>query len=102
MSLAWMIYEEHRLSEADGGRSNKKEIRFQQQYCSDCTCREYEGEKRLLTVLEGYEEVDRAIGLANTEAIGGYAYRRIDPRQFSELMDLDYEMAASLHRIRYW
>ena len=58
----------------------------------------YEGEKRLLTVLEGYEEVDRAIGLANTEAIGGYMLTdALTPRQFSELMDLDYEIAQILY-----
>ncbi|HZJ57880.1 MAG TPA: MMPL family transporter [Clostridia bacterium] len=58
----------------------------------------YEGEKKLLRILEGYEEVDKAIGLANTEAIGGYMLTDIlTPRQFSELMDLDYEVAQLLY-----
>ncbi|NMA94582.1 MAG: MMPL family transporter [Clostridiales bacterium] len=59
---------------------------------------DYDAEKRLLTKISEYEEVDSAIGLANTEAMGGYMLAdALNPRQFSELVDLDYEIAQLLY-----
>ena len=59
---------------------------------------DYRAEKKLLTALEGYDEVDAAVGLANTEAMGGFMLAdSLNPRQFAELMDLDYEMAQLLY-----
>lgn len=58
----------------------------------------YAAEKQLLNSLGGYEEVERVIGLSNTEAIGGYTLTdTLTPRQFSELVDLDYEVAQLLY-----
>ena len=39
-----------------------------------------------------------AVGLSNTEAIGGYMLTdSLTPRQFSELVDLDFELAQLLY-----
>ena len=91
-------YESQAFGNSKCGRSGKR-IRFQQlNIALIVPSGNYEGEKRLLTVLEGYEEVDRSYGLANTEAIGGYMLTdALTPRQFSELMDLDYEIAQILY-----
>lgn len=59
---------------------------------------DYTREKALLDRLESYEEVDYAMGLANVEARGGYMLAdRLTPRQFSEMMDLTYEVACVLY-----
>ena len=58
----------------------------------------YEAEGQLLRALEDREEVDSALGLANVEAMDGYMLTdRLTPRQFSELLDLDYEAAQLLY-----
>ena len=58
----------------------------------------YEAEGQLLRALEDREEVDSALGLANVEAMDGYRLTdRLTPRQFSELLDLDYEAAQLLY-----
>jgi len=55
-------------------------------------------ERALITSLESRKEVDSCMGLANIEAMDGYALAdRLTPRQFSELSDLDYEMAQLLY-----
>ena len=55
-------------------------------------------ESALLHELESYDEVDSTLGLANVEALGGYMLTdRLTPRQFSELTDLDYEVAELLY-----
>lgn len=55
-------------------------------------------EKNLLYSLERYDEVKQAIGLSNTKAIGDYTLTdTLTPRQFSELIDLDYEVAQLLY-----
>lgn len=89
----------HRLSE-----SQIAEDRIKEKFGSSNTVAlmvpsgNYEGERELLTRLESYKEVDKAIGLANTEALGGYMLTdTLSPRQFSELMDLDYEVAQLLY-----
>ncbi|MCR5590602.1 MAG: MMPL family transporter [Lachnospiraceae bacterium] len=59
---------------------------------------DYDREKALLADLESRDEVDHAVGLSNTEAIGGYMLTdRLTPRQFSELIDLDYEAAELVY-----
>ncbi len=59
---------------------------------------DYNSEKQLLSKLENYEEVEMAVGLSNIKAIGGYMLTdSLTPRQFSELADLDYEIAQLLY-----
>lgn len=58
----------------------------------------YETEKQLINELEKREEVDHCQGLANIEALDGYTLTdRLNPRQFSELIDLDYEVAKLIY-----
>ena len=59
---------------------------------------DYEKERAILDELESYDEVDSTLGLSNVEAMGGYMLTdRLTPRQFSELTDLDYEVAEFLY-----
>ncbi|MCR5488202.1 MAG: MMPL family transporter [Lachnospiraceae bacterium] len=59
---------------------------------------DYEKEKRLLAALEVRDEVDHCVGLSNTEAMGGYTLTdKLTAREFSELLDLDYEVAELLY-----
>lgn len=59
---------------------------------------DYEKEASLIRELEGREEVDHVVGLANTEAKNGYDLTdKLSPREFSEMMDLDYEVAKVLY-----
>lgn len=59
---------------------------------------DYDSEKRLLQELETYPEVDYTMGLSNIEALNGYHLTdRLTPRQFSELIDLDYEVAELVY-----
>ncbi|MBP3825989.1 MAG: MMPL family transporter [Butyrivibrio sp.] len=59
---------------------------------------DYETEKKLIDDLLTYDEVSSITGLANTEAIGGYTLTdRLSPRQFSELLDVDYEIAELVY-----
>ncbi len=58
----------------------------------------YDTEKKLLNELEKRPEVDHTQGLANTEAMDGYMLTEgLTAREFSELMDVDYEMAELLY-----
>lgn len=58
----------------------------------------YEKEKLLLAELDAREEVDYTMGLANTEAMDGYMLTdRLTIRDFSELLELDYEIAEVLY-----
>lgn len=58
----------------------------------------YDTEKALLQELDRCPEIDSTQGLANTEAIGGYMLTdKLTARDFSELMDLDYEVAELLY-----
>lgn len=58
----------------------------------------YEAEGRLIRRLESYSEVDSCLGLANIEAMDGYVLTdALTPRQFSELVELDYEVAKVLY-----
>lgn len=57
-----------------------------------------DAEGKLLTELEEFDEVDYTLGLANVEAMDGYVLTdKLTPRQFSELVDLDYEVAELLY-----
>ena len=59
---------------------------------------EHDKEKSLLADYEARDEVDHAMGLANTDAIGGYTLTdKLTPRQFSELINLDYEVAELIY-----
>lgn len=59
---------------------------------------DYAAEKKLLDELETYEEVDETIGLSNSEAMNGYMLAdKLSPRQFSELIDMDYEAAQVIY-----
>ena len=58
----------------------------------------YDNEKKLLSDLEACPEVDYTMGLANIEALDGYHLTdKLTPRQFSELIDLDYEVAELVY-----
>ena len=59
---------------------------------------DYAAEKKLLDELGTYDEVNSTLGLSNVEAMGGYMLTdALTPRQFSELTDLDYEVAELLY-----
>ena len=59
---------------------------------------DYDKEAALLKELEGREEIDSAMGIANVEAMDGYCLAgKLTPRQFSELAGLDYEMAQVVY-----
>ncbi|HAG69500.1 MAG TPA: RND transporter [Lachnospiraceae bacterium] len=59
---------------------------------------DYEKERKLIEAYEDCLEVDHVQGLANIEAMNGYALAdELTPRQFSELIDLDYEVAELIY-----
>ena len=59
---------------------------------------DYEKEAALLDELEGYDEIDYTMGLANVEAMDGYMLAdALTPRQFAELSGLDYEVAQLVY-----
>ena len=59
---------------------------------------DYDSEKALLHDLDLCPEVDYTMGLANIEAMDGYYLTdKLNPRQFSELIDLDYEVAELIY-----
>ena len=59
---------------------------------------DYETEAAMLRELESRDEIDYTMGLSNVEAMDGYMLAdKLTPRQFSELADLDYEMAEVLY-----
>ncbi|MCH5343234.1 MAG: MMPL family transporter [Acetatifactor sp.] len=58
----------------------------------------YEKEKALLQELDSREEIDHTMGLSNIEAMDGYMLTdKLTPRDFSELLELDYEVAQVLY-----
>lgn len=58
----------------------------------------YDTEKALLQELERCPEIDSTQGLANTEALDGYMLTdKLTARDFSELLNLDYEVAELLY-----
>ena len=59
---------------------------------------DYDKEAALIKELEACEEVDHCQGLANIEAMNGYTLTdKLTPRQFSELINLDYEVAELIY-----
>ena len=59
---------------------------------------DYEKEANLLGMLSAMPEVDSAMGLANIDAMDGYKLTdKLTPRQFSELFDLDVEVAKLIY-----
>lgn len=58
----------------------------------------YNGEGALLKALQSYPEVKSAMGLANIEAMDGYTLTdALNPREFSELAGIEYELAKLLY-----
>ena len=58
----------------------------------------YEAEAALIKDLESRDEVESITGLANSEAMDGYMVTdKLTPRQFSELLNLDYEIAELVY-----
>lgn len=58
----------------------------------------YESEKALLADLENYPETKSVTGLANTEVMDGYTLTSaLNPREFSELAGIEYELANLLY-----
>lgn len=58
----------------------------------------YEAERAILSELESRPEIKSTMALANTEAMDGYLLSdALTPRQFSELIGLDYEVAGALY-----
>ena len=61
---------------------------------------DYESEAAILAELDACPEVKSTMGLANIEAIGGYCLGdALNPREFSELVGLDYEFAQALYTL---
>ena len=59
---------------------------------------DYDAEGKILSELEELPNVTKAVGLANQEAMDGYMLTdALTPRQFSELADMDYEVASLLY-----
>ena len=59
---------------------------------------DYEAEMALLEDLEAQPEVKSVMGLGNIEAMNGYNLTdALNPREFSELIGLDYEIAQALY-----
>lgn len=59
---------------------------------------DYDKEKRLIEDLLAEDKVTSVTGLANTEALGGYTLTdKLTPRQFSELLNIDYEIAELVY-----
>lgn len=58
----------------------------------------YEKEAQVLKEISELEHTDSALGLANIEAMDGYVLTsRLNAREFSELADIDYEVASVLY-----
>ena len=59
---------------------------------------DYSEEQSLIRDLEEYGEVDSVTAIANSDAIGGYKLAdKLSPREFAELMKLDYETAEFVY-----
>lgn len=59
---------------------------------------DYEAEKAVMKELEAKPEVQSTLALSSMEALDGYTLTdALNPREFSELIDLDYEVAQALY-----
>lgn len=59
---------------------------------------DYEKEGKILSEISEFPEIKKAQGLANTEAEGYMLTDKVGPRQFSELADVDIELARLLYQ----
>lgn len=58
----------------------------------------YDKEGKVIADISDLKHVESVLGLANIEAMDGYMLTsELDPREFSELTDLDYELAELLY-----
>ena len=61
---------------------------------------DHAAEAQLLDALESHPEVDYAMGLANTEAIGGYVLTdALTPRELAEATGTDYELMSAVYAL---
>ena len=59
---------------------------------------DYSEEQSLIRDLEDFPEIDSVTAIANSDAIGGYKLAdKLSPRQFAELLKLDYETAEFVY-----
>jgi len=59
---------------------------------------DYDREKKLIDEIMKDDHVTSITGLANTEALSGYTLtEKLSPRQFSELLNIDYEVAELIY-----
>ena len=59
---------------------------------------DYSQEQSLIRELESHDEVDSVTAIANADAIGGYKLAdKLSPREFAELLKIDYETAKFLY-----
>ena len=59
---------------------------------------DYSEEQSLILDYDSYSQIDSVTAIANADAIGGYKLAdKLSPRQFAELMKLDYETAELLY-----
>ena len=62
--------------------------------------RDYSEEESLVKDLEAYPEVDSVTAIAAIDAMGGYKLAdKLSPREFAELLKLDYETAQLLYSV---
>ncbi len=95
------------VSEARAARSSQSQIdsdRIKEKFGSQnllavvIPSGDYQKEAKLIKDLEKYNEVEKIMGIANTDALDGYTLTdQLTAREFSELMDLDYEVARMLY-----
>ena len=59
---------------------------------------DYSQEQSLIREMETYDEVDSVTSIADADAIGGYKLAdKLSPREFSELLKIDYETAKFIY-----
>ncbi len=62
--------------------------------------RDYSEEESLVRDLEAFPEVDSVTAIASIDAMGGYKLAdKLSPREFAELLKLDYETAQLLYSV---
>ena len=62
--------------------------------------RDYTEEENLVKDLEAFDEVDSVTAIASIDAMGGYKLAdKLSPREFAELLKLDYETAQLLYSV---
>ena len=61
---------------------------------------DYSEEKSLIEELEGFSQVDSVTAIAGIDAMGGYKLAdKLSPREFADLLKLDYETAELLYSV---